>query len=771
MKKMLQLIYFLLSIGFVFTTQEARCQIQIQISDEFWGDEIEKVQFFGLRKVEAQALLEKMASVPGKKLEIEILKNDLKTIYNMKFFEQVLVKAQPNGGKVILNMELVEKAIIKSVKIEGNEEEDEDELKKQIKTKPYAIVDVNLLRQDINALQKYYEDKGFLLTQIDFKINQVSKENVDIVFLVTENEPVKVKTITFLGNEKLGDEELKGIMMTREDALMASLSGAGSFREYYFQADQERLAYYYRTRGYLQVNIANPVVTVTDDKRWIFITLQVKEGPKFTVNEITFSGDLLFSDAQLMEKLKLLSEQTYNEEILRQDILQLTEMYQDEGYAFANVVRTLEPVEGKDRVNIHYSFEKGQKAHIGKISVKGNTKTRDKVVRRELEIYEGMLYSGSKMRISKENVGRLGFFEKESVIFNSTTPAGRNDIVDVEIVLKERQTGQIQAGAGYSSAQKFFFQASVRQSNFRGLGQDLNFSLELASQRENYSIGFTEPYFMDTKWSVGGLVYKTLSEYIPTFDFERVGFDLRVGYPIFSYTRAYMTYSYRDTQVSDVKVLSINADDESGVASGVEASLVHDKRNNSFEPTNGYWGSAAVEYVGLGGDFDWIKNELEGRYYKTVWEDLVFRSRLRFSQLFETTDRGVPRAEKFSMGGPRNMRGFGVEGIGHKEALPMVGGGTKVYNVGGLFSALGTVELEHPLIEEAGLKWVLFADGGNVYRKYIGQGGNYDLRSDYGFGMRWFSPIGVLRFEMGFPINRKENEDSNQFHFDLGQLF
>jgi len=744
----------------------------IQIPKEFWGKSIHKIQFYGLRKVESEALLEKVVSVPGKTLNEENLRNDLKTIYKMKYFEEVLAKAQSHESGVILNIQVKEKPIIRNVKIDGNEEEDEEELKKHIKTKPFGIIDINVLNQDVVALQKYYEDKGYLLSQIDYKIVPISSENIDIIFTIKENDPVKVKSIIFLGNQKISDEELKNMMLTKEDALLASMSGAGSFREYYFQADQERIGYYYRTKGYLQANIANPVVTVSDDKRWIFITIQIKEGAQFTVDTIEFGGDLLFTDQQLTEKLKLIPEQIYNEEVLRQDILALTEMYQDEGYAFANVVRLLEPVEGQDRVKVKFNFEKGSKAHIGRISVKGNTKTRDKVIRRELEIYEGMLYSGSKMRISKENVNRLGFFERESVIFNSSTPAGRNDVVDVEILVKERQTGQIQAGAGYSSAQKFFFQASVRQSNFRGLGQDLNFSLELATKRENYSIGFTEPYFLDTKWSLGGMVYKTLSELITTFDFERKGFDVRVGYPVFPYTRAFLTYTFKDTQISDVRVVTIDQEKESGIASGVEASLVRDKRNNSFEPTEGYWTSAALEYVGIGGDFNWIKPEVEGRYYKTLVGDLVLRSRVRFSQLFEEDGKFIPRTEKFSMGGPRNMRGYSLEGVGPKELLLEQNNVTSnLYNIGGLFSALGTVELEHPLIQEAGLKWVVFYDAGNVYRDYIGKDGDYSLKSDYGFGMRWFSPIGVLRFEMGFPIGREGNIDSNQFHFDLGQNF
>jgi len=759
--------YFLRFSFFIFLFQ-----IQLVYSEEdLFGSTIDKVNFFGLRKVESQALLEKMNSVPGSTLRREVIQKDIKSIYQLKFFNQVEFYSNVVDGKLNLNIVVEERPRIRSIKFEGNLEEDEDELKKQIKTKPFTLLDISSLNADVRSLQKYYEDKGYYLILVNHEVVNTTKESVDVIFKVKENLQVKVKQIKIIGNRALRTEELKALMQTQEDGL---LPGSGSYRDFYFQSDIERLTYYYRTKGYLQVNISNPLATVSDDKKWIFITFQVAEGPQFTVDSINFSGDLLFSDDELRAKLELLPEQIYNEEILRKDILTLTETYQDEGYAFTNVIRTLEPVEGKNRVKINFSFEKGEKAYLGKISVKGNTKTRDKVIRRELEIYEGMLYSGSKMRISKENVNRLGFFDKDGVNFNSSSPKGTNNIVDVDIVIKERQTGQISVGAGYSSGSKGFFQASVRQSNFRGLGQDLNFSLNLASNSQTYTLGFTEPYFLDSKWSLGGTIYRTVSTAdISSFNYKKQGFDVRVGHPIWDNTRGYLTYSYRDTQVSDVTVATINQEDESGIASGIEGTIILDKRNNSFEPSKGYYASTSLEYVGVGGDFNWLRQEAEGRYFKELFGDLVFRSRLRLAQFYLTSDRKIPRTERFSMGGPRNMRGFGLEDIGPVDRLELKASPGKYgyFNVGGLGEVLGTLELEHPLIEEAGLKWVLFYDTGNAYRKYIGYKSDYSLRSDYGLGMRWFSPIGILRFELGFPINRRPSESANEFIFDIGQIF
>jgi outer membrane protein insertion porin family len=370
----------------------------------------------------------------------------------------------------------------------------------------------------------------------------------------------------------------------------------------------------------------------------------------------------------------------------------------------------------------------------------------------------------------------LGFFQQESVIFNTVTRKGTDNILDVEISIKERPTGQISLGAGYSTATKGFVQASVAQNNFRGLGQNINLNLSYSAGQQIYNLGFTEPYLFDSRWTAGADYYQTVSFFIRSFAYRKHGGDIRVGHPIFEYTRLFLTYRYEDNKVRNVINSGIDESVENGSSSSVQASIVRDKRNNIFEPSNGYYASTSLEYTGLGGTMRWMKGEVEGRYYKSVWGDLVLRSRLTAQQLFKTTQREIPRVEKFSMGGARNMRGFSLEDIGPRRfATNTDTDKQEVFNFGGLFSLLGTLEFEHPLIKEAGLKWVVFYDAGNVYEQYMGKDGDYTLRSNYGFGFRWFSPIGVLRFEFGFPINPKDDElrseAGNQFHFDIGQLF
>ncbi len=765
-KFLLCLVVFLISVG----SSNVFAQEIIGPIREFFR--VDSIEFQGNRKVESEAIAEKLSTRTEMMLDNYLLRKDLSRIYEMKYFEEVEAYHKIKDGKNILLFKLKEKPIISKVSFEGNDEINDDDLKEQVKTKEFNILDVSTLKNDVLLLQKHYEEKGYFLALATYKLKDNKNGSVEVVFNIKEWDKVRVKKITFLGNKAIVDEELKNFMQTREESYFSFLSGSGNFKEINFQTDVERLKYFYKTRGYLQVNIQNPEVTASEDKKWIFITVRLTEGPQFSVNNISFNGELLFTEDEMREKLKIKTGEIYNEENLRQDIQTLTEMYQDKGYAFANVLRTLEIVPGENKVDVIFSFEKGVIAYFGKIIMKGNTKTRDKVIRRELRIHEGEKYSGSNLRISKDNVNRLGFFQPESVIFNTITRKGTDNILDVEISIKERPTGQISLGAGYSTATKGFLQASVAQNNFRGLGQNINLNLSYSDRQQIYNLGFTEPYLFDTKWTAGADYYQTVSYFIRSFAYKKNGGDIRVGHPIFEYTRLFITYRYEDNKVSNVINSGINPSVENGSASSVQASVIRDKRNNIFEPSNGYYTNTSLEYTGLGGTMRWMKAELEGRYYKPIWGDLVMRTRLNAQQLFKTTAREIPRVEKFSMGGARNMRGYSLEDIGPRRlARNTSTNRDEIFNFGGLFSLLGTLEFEHPLIKEAGLKWVLFYDAGNVFERRMGENDNYALRTDYGFGFRWFSPIGVLRFEFGFPVNPRKNEAGNQFNFDIGQLF
>ena len=732
---------------------------------------VDKILVHGVKKVEPEAILEKIGVRSGMVVDNYLIREDIQRIYEMKHFSTVEVHHEIRKKKNILIFRVQEKPIINKISIKGNKNIDTDEIIEQLKTKKFNILDINTLKNDVSTLQKFYEEKGFFLVVIDFSVIKKSNETAEVQFRIQEFDKVLVKKITILGNEKFSDEQLKAFMMTREESLFSPLSGSGNFKEFDFKTDIERIKYFYKTKGYLQVNVATPQITVSKDKKWIFITFEIVEGSVFSINKIIFNGKILFSEEEMLKKLKSKPGRLYSEKKLRDDILTLTELWQDKGYAFANVLRNVEIVPGKNEVNLKFSFEKGNITHFGKISIKGNTKTRDKVIRRELKIYEGMKYSGSKMRKSKENVNRLGFFKPESIIFNTTPSEVNPNVLDVEIQIKERNTGQLSFGAGYSTASGPSFQGSISQNNFRGLGQNLRLNIQSSEDVYSFQLSFTEPYIFDSQWSGGIDLFKDKNATGEDQSVENKGFSLRIGYLLFEFTRVFIAYKYINTQVSNVDDGTIEPDVENGPASIIEGTLVRDLRNNRFEPSQGSFMSISTEYAGLGFDKKWAKMDLDTRFYSKIIGDLVFRYRLTAGRIFLVGGRKIPRSIKFFLGGPRNMRGYSLKDLGPQKKDKDRKGFLRTFAQGGISSLYSTVELEYPLVREAGIKGVIFADAGNVYKDVFSTQGESFLRYDYGFGFRWFSPIGVLRFEFGYPVKKKEGESPSQFFFDIGQLF
>lgn len=715
---------------------------------------IDAIRFKGLKKVEREALDEIIALKVGSSFERTVIREDIDRIYNLGHFDFVEVHHITEDNKNIIIFKVEEKPLVVEVKITGTEAIEKSELYDEIKIKKFSILDINTINQDLLVLKKYYENKGFYLVTIKYKIRKLSKENVALEFLIEEFEKVRVKKITILGNTYFTDNELKNIMLTKEDFLLSFMSKEEGFQELDFQIDIERMKYFYKMKGFLQVEILAPEVTMSIDKKWIFISLKINEGPQIRINKIFFKQNSSFEEKDYLKVLLLKEGELYSEEKFEKDIIKLTELYQDKGYAFANVLRERQLVPGENKIDIHYSFEKGRKVYFGRINIQGNTNTRDKIIRRELTINKGELFSGSKMRVSKRNIERLGFFKVGSVVFKTQYQQDKN-ILDVIVEVQERETGQISFGMGFASSTGFMTQASISQNNFLGRGQSLRLKLQYGKKKIISNIGFTEPYFRDTLWTVGGDIFYTKDKQSQYYEYSKRGGRIRVGHPLANYLRLFGIYQYVNVKMEEVST-------SNGVTSSMQLKLIFDKRNNIFDPSGGYSVEISAEYAGIYGDKRWLRNEFNTTYFYQIIEDLVFRSRFFIGKLHRTDARiPIPRNEKYTLGGPRDLRGYPYESVGEFNEENV--------NIGTYFSSFVTFELEYPLVKEAGLRGVIFFDGGDAFddKKLY----NFQIKMNYGVGVRWFSPIGLMRFELGFPLSDTLKHNTSQLHFDLGKLF
>jgi outer membrane protein insertion porin family len=571
---------------------------------------IREIVISGQRKIEKDAILNRIKSVVGKPLSREQVREDIQNLFKSGFFNDVIVSTSKAGvdpksnvkpgetDSLKLEYKVVEKPSIGELKFEGINELKTEEVQEASGVKVFEILNQGKIREANEKIQKFYEDKGYFLAKVEFKIEDIKKdESVRVIFTVKENEKVKVKKITILGAKNLTENFLKGRLLTQEEGYFSGLSSSGAYKQEAFDRDMQVLRMLYFSQGYVQAKIDRPMVTVTPDKKGIYITARVEEGEQFEVGEIDFAGDVLFPRDELFETIKIDENKIFAYDVLQKDMSDLTAKYGDLGYAYTNVIPRTRFHDKERKVDLVFEFDKGNKVYFGQINVTGNSKTRDKVLRRELKIHEGELYNETRRRQSLENIQRLGFFD--DVNFKTSTPADQPTVMNMEIVVKERNTGQIQLGAGYGTSQGFTLTGSVQQTNFLGRGQNLGVSLNLAPSAgySSYDLTFTEPYFKDSLWSAGFRIFQSDSTQRADYSERKTGASLFLGHPLGDYLRGNLSYTYVASRLGNMPFLGPDGKQymtdqtlfplgsAEGDASQVGGSLEYDTRNDRFKTT------------------------------------------------------------------------------------------------------------------------------------------------------------------------------------------
>ncbi|MBY0385126.1 outer membrane protein assembly factor BamA, partial [bacterium] len=591
---------------------------------------ISEIRVEGNKKIETSAILEKMTIKKGEKFDVSKIRENIQSLYDMGYFEDLRFERKDQE----LIVTVIEKPSISAIEFEGNEELDDEDLTEKTGLKTFEMVNYSKIQKAISEIQKAYEEKGYLLAKVDFTLKPEEKapQSSRLIFKVDENQKVKVKRVSFIGNKHVKDQDLKAFMMTQEGGFFSFLSGSGTYKQDIFDDDVKRISLIYLNKGYVQAKVSRPEVTVTPDKTGIYISIKVEEGEQFQVGEVDFSGDLLFGKDELKTHTKIDDSEDFSYETVQNDLRALEAKYGDLGYAYANPIPRIQTVDKERKVNITFEIEKGQKVYFRRINVIGNTSTRDKVIRRELRFVEGELYNETHKRNSLGNIKRLGYFE--DVQFMTKTPPGRDDQMDIDIVVKERNTGQFQLGAGYATALGAQLNVQLDESNFMGYGYRAGMRVEYNGKRyQNYTLSFTDPYFNDTFWSLGTDLYYTDSRLVQ-FIQQNKGLGLRGGHPLlFDYFQNNNFYAFLRYKIDETFVSFDTARDVSdvldpktvnGVTSSVQASLEFDRRNDRMMPTDGVYASASYEFAGLGGDIKFMKSQFNARYYKNLFWDVVF---------------------------------------------------------------------------------------------------------------------------------------------------
>jgi len=753
----------------------------------------------GLKRVEEASVRAVISSQPGRVYNPKSLGDDIRSVFKMGYFTDVRVerKSTPQGPVLIFQVE--EKPSVKEVRIEGNDDVSKDDINAVIDIKPFSVLSYDKIYRNMEKIQNVYVDQGFFLAEVDYALVTETNNQVSIVFKINEHAKVEVKKIIILGNDKIADKDLREIMMTKPGDLLSFLTKAGQYRRELVERDAWFIGNYYADRGYLHAKVATPQVAISPDKKYIYVTFSITEGEQYKMGDLAFSGDLLFPKERLEKAVTLKKGQIFNRSQFLADMERVSDLYKDLGYAFANVVPMSTEHDQEKTVDINMQIQKGQKVWIEQINVVGNTKTRDKVIRREMRIAEGDLYSSTGIARSKRRIYQLGYFETVEITEN---PGSGEDKIVLNVELKERRTGTFQIGFGFSSIDSFMFQAQVNQPNLLGRGQNLGVQAQLSSTRTVISLSFFEPYLLDSKVNFGFKVYNQSITYPRQGDFgnysrKQTGFDLTLGYPILDDFSLFLTYSLKKVDLDVDKMVHLHLF-KSGLTSSLQFAAQYDTRDNRLFPTDGMLHVFTLEYADkyTGSDIKFLELGFTSQYFIPVYWKLVFKINLQLGYILSLEKPnanirgrkdfpGVPVAERFLLGGIQSIRGYEYGSI--SPTIDVISqddpAGTPVkYRVGGNKQFLSNFELEFPLIEAAGLRWVFFFDAGNTWSEqqqffYLGQS-NQDpynlplgLYMSYGFGFRWYSPIGPLRFEWGLPITKRPQDKDIAFEFSIGNQF
>ena len=756
---------------------------------------------------------------PGKPFTPEGLAKDTREMWDSGYFEDVEVDLVKKDEGVVLRVLVRERPNVKTLEFTGNEKLDKDELTEALsgELKTGTILSYAAIRRAIQKLRDKYAEEGYFLAEASYEVVPLKENQVSIKFTIKEHEPVGIRRITFIGNHSIPDAELREVMLTGASSLLDFGSG-GSFRQDAFERDVMVVNALYYDRGFLSVQVATPRVMLTPDRSGIEITLAITEGPRYKIRQLRmYERDADGKEIEpiggrrhLREMVRAKAGDYFNRAELVKDLGSVQTLYRDAGYANVEATPQTELDPEKEEVDIVVPIKRHQPVYFGRVEIKGNTKTRDKVIRREMEIEEQQLFSETKLERSKRRITALGYFERVDL---STEQGEDPQHINVNVEIGEKPTGTFQVGAGFSSIENFIATAQVQQANLSGNGQSLALQAQISGLRQLVDVRFFEPYLFDTRFSASINVYDQLRIY-DQFSQTSAGGSVTFGYPIINpELRVALAYTLQSdeiststtstflgtaTAVSVFQRLPLANLFNDGITSSIRPTITYDTRDNQLFPASGIFLQGSVELATrfLGSTNEFIRYRATGRFYYPVnaSKSVVIKMNTEAGMVTSPNPAGVPIFARFFLGGILDVRGFPLRSVGPRlplkssldqNAAPIPNGA----NIGGNLMYYQNIEFEFPIIDAVQIRGVVFTDLGNswnleslychaapaspfsVTNPCFNPASIFNVRTSWGFGIRWFSPLGPLRFEWGFPFKRLPYENPSDFQFTIGNFF
>jgi outer membrane protein insertion porin family len=749
------------SLGRLILLFIACLAVQVSYGGEAPTPRIRSIEIKGNQKVDTSTIQFYIRNRVGDEFSVARIREDILRIYRLGFFKDVQVDVEEFEGGLKVTFIVVEEPYVRDITIVGAQAIKRDEIEGKLALKANSVLNRNQVRDSLDKIKQLYQEKGYYFAEAEAIYTDVGPEEIDLTIRITEGEKILIRRITFVGNRAIEPWELKNVMETKEATLISFITGTGVYQRETLRNDLRRLEAFYQTRGFLRVEVGEPDVRVDPKAKGIFITIAVKEQDQYRVGRLRVEGDDLFSAAELKGLMQLQEGEIFDRSQLANDVLKVSDRYTERGYAFADVVPLTNIDQERRLVNIDVRIDRGPQVRVGRVLIVGNEITRDKVIRREIRLSEGDLFDSSKLQRSRQRLGNLGFFEEVKL---DTRRRPEEDLVDLEVRVKEQPTGAFTAGAGYSSTQSVIGTASIRQNNLFGRGQRLSLSAALSSISADFTLSFTEPYFLDSQYALGMEAYNRSFDY-DTFDSQETGAGLRFSRPIGEYLRAGVGYRYEDIDITNVADnASQRIKDLAGrsTSSVITPSLIWDTRDNASNPSRGFYNLLSVDFAGgpLGAENKFYKTVGEANWYYPLVSDVVLslRGRLGFAEGYDGQE--LPLYERFFVGTQAvTIRGYKLDEVGPKDINGDPIGGNSMILLSG--------QLRFPVTQ--GLSLIGFVDTGNLYDQ--GQFDPTRLRTGIGAGIRFVTPLGPLALDYGFKLDRKPGDSAGAIHFNVGSLF
>lgn len=737
----------------------------------FCQENIIRIDIEGNRRIETDLIRINISAKVGEPLSQETVSNDVKKIYKLGFFDDVSAEVEKSPEGVILIYNVKEKPVVVDLRVKGNKKIKTDEILKVIEVKEGRIIELEKVKMSEAAIKKLYLDKGYVAAEVNYDIEPKTEGTVGVTFDIKEGKKAFIKEVVIVGNKAIKAKKIKGVMQTKPKWFLTFITERGIYRQEELDRDSERIRALYLDNGYIDVKVSKPEVEYSEKKEGFVVTYRIEEGNQYQVKDIKVEGDLVASEDELMKLLTLQIGKPFSRAAIAEDISRLTTFYGDKGYAFANVDPDFKIDKENLTVDISFKIEKGKEIYIRNIDIAGNIRTRDKVIRREIPIQEQQLFSSSRIQAIKPRIFRLGYFEENIEVSTDRVP-GTEDQLDINVKLKEKPTGFFSIAGGFSSVETFIFAGQIQESNLFGYGSSLSLSAQIGGVTRLFLLNYTDPHFLDSDWTLDVLGFQTDREFQ---DFSRFSFggSVTLGRRLFRDLTGRITYRLEYVNVDNVSEDAFLLISETPrLISSVGVGFVWDTRNNLLDPTSGNISRTAVEFAGgpFGGNTDFIRYTASTRFFFPFYLNTVFSVAARYGFIdFRNLGNELLVSERFFLGGPNDLRGWELRRVGPR--VPTDDGGFVI--IGGVQEVFFTAEYVFPLIPQVGFKGVVFFDMGNAFND--GQNLSVDprdLRRDYGFGIRWVSPLGPLRFEVGFPIgDRLPGEDPYELQFTVGTLY